>query len=334
MTKVINDPSDFKEDMIAGMVRAYRRYFQRVPNATGVMVPSAPRAGKVSVINGGGSGHYPVFAGLVGQGMMDAAVIGDVFTSPSNEQAYRVAKAVASDAGVLFSYGYYNGDVMNFDMASMRLEDDGIHVETVLVTDDVASAPPTEHHERRGIAGGFFVYKALGASSARGDNLATVKAMGEHANAHTRTFGVAFDGCTLPGKSEPLFTVDAGKMELGLGIHGEPGIEVGDIATAQELAKIMSTRVLADPPDGASSDVAVIVNSLGRTSDEELFVLYKDVAGELEQAGLNVHETHVGRLTTSLDMDGCSLSLFWLDDELKPLLEAPADCPAYTRIGS
>ena len=175
MTKLINDPSDFKEDMIAGMVRAHHKHMKRVPNAAGVMAHGAPQTGKVSVINGGGSGHYPVFAGLVGTGMMSAAVIGDVFTSPSGEQAYRVAKAVASDAGVLFSYGHYSGDVMNFDMASMRLEDDGIAVDTVLITDDVASAPSHERGERRGIAGGFFVYKALGASAERGDSLADVK---------------------------------------------------------------------------------------------------------------------------------------------------------------
>jgi dihydroxyacetone kinase len=331
MTKLINDPSDFKEDMIAGMVRAHSKHMKRVPNAAGVMAHGVPRAGKVSVINGGGSGHYPVFAGLVGQGMMSGAVIGDVFTSPSGEQAYRVAKALASDAGVLFSYGHYSGDVMNFDMASMRLEDDGIAVETVLVTDDVASAPASERGERRGIAGGFFVYKALGASADRGDNLASVKAAGEHANDHTRTFGIAFDGCTLPGKKEPLFTVDAGKMELGLGIHGEPGIDVGELLPAKELAKIMTDKVLADAPEDAGNEVSVIVNSLGRTSEEELFVLYKDVAEQLEHAHLTINDTHVGRLTTSLDMDGCSLSLIWLDRDLKTLMAAPADCPAYVR---
>ena len=336
MVDLINAPTDFKEEFIAGLAAAQARYLRRVPNAAGVMANGVPKAGQVSIINGGGSGHYPTFAGIVGEGMMSASVIGDVFTSPSGEQVYRVAKAAEGGAGVLLCYGNYSGDVMNFDMAAMRLADDDIAVETVLVTDDVASGGPDERHERRGVAGGFYVYKCVGASAARGDDLATVKRIGEKANARVRTYGVAFDGCTLPGQHEPLFTVAAGKMEMGLGIHGEPGVEIGALRPADDIASLMLERILADTPDGIDKDtstrVAVLVNSLGRTSPEELFVLYNSVQRLLENK-VEIYRPIVDQVVTSLDMAGCSLTLFWLDDELQELLEAPCSTPAYTHTG-
>ena len=332
MANLVNDPTSFKEELIEGMVAAYSRYWRRVPNAAGVMAHGAPKAGRVAVVNGGGSGHYPTFAGVVGEGMMSASVIGDVFTSPSGEQVYRVAKAVDGGAGILLCYGNYSGDVMNFDMAAMRLEDDGVAVETVLVTDDVASGGPDERRERRGVAGGFYVYKCVGASAARGDDLKTVKRIGERANSRVRSYGVAFAGCTLPGKSEPLFTVDKGKMELGLGIHGEPGVEVGELRPAHEIADLMVERILEDAPQGVDNRIGIIVNTLGRTSPEELFVLYQSVHKKL-QGDFDIYRPIVDQVVTSLDMAGCSLTLFWLDDELQELLEAPASTPAYTHIG-
>ncbi len=210
MTKVFNHPRDFREEMIDGYVAAYGRHLRRAPGASGVIAAGAPAAGNVAVIVGGGSGHYPAFYGLVGAGMASAAVIGDIFTSPSGEQAYRVAKVADGGAGVLFTFGNYSGDVLNFNMAQERLRADGIDCRTVLVTDDVLSAPPAETDRRRGIAGGFYVFKTAGASAARGDDLATVERYTRHANDRVRTVGVAFDGCTLPGQSEPLFTVEAG----------------------------------------------------------------------------------------------------------------------------
>src|SRR5262245_19508913 len=204
--------------MIDGYVAAFGRYLRRVPDASGVMANGAPADGRVAVIVGGGSGHYPAFYGLVGQGMASAAVIGDIFTSPSGEQAYRVAKAVDGGAGVLFTFGNYSGDVLNFGMAEMRLRAEGIDARTVLVTDDVLAAPPSEADKRRGIAGGFYVFKTAGASAARGDDLATVEALTRHANGRVRTVGIAFAGCTFPGRTEPLFTVEPGRMEVGLGI--------------------------------------------------------------------------------------------------------------------
>src|SRR5215218_3364400 len=239
MTNVLNNPRDFREEMIDGYVTAYDRYLRRVPGASGVIAAGAPAQGNVSVIVGGGSGHYPAFFGLVGAGMPAAAVIGDIFTSPSGEQAYRVGKAADGGAGLLFTFGNYSGDVINFGMAEERLRADGIDCRTVLVTDDVLSAPPSEVDRRRGIAGGFYVFKTAGASAARGDDLAMVERYASHANDRVRTVGVAFAGCTLPGQSEPLFTVEPGRMEVGLGIHGEAGVRTSDRVPASELAALL-----------------------------------------------------------------------------------------------
>ncbi|MCB0146461.1 MAG: dihydroxyacetone kinase subunit DhaK [Caldilinea sp.] len=329
MTRLYNDPADFREELIEGFVAAYGRLVQRVPNASGVMV-RAPQPDKVAVIIGGGSGHYPAFCGYVGPGLATAAVMGNIFSAPSAEQVYRVTKAVAGAAGVLYSYGNYSGDVLNFDMAQMRCEDEGMDVRTVLVTDDVASAPRGQEEERRGIAGDFYVFKLAGASAARGDNLDEVERLALKTNARTRSFGVAFAGCTLPGQRAPLFTVDAGQMELGLGVHGEPGISTGEMRPAREVADLLLDTLLADVPEGAGSRVAVMLNGLGSTKYEELFVLYKDVHRRLLAEGLELHDPIVNEMVTSLDMAGCSLSLLWLDDELAPLLDAPCTTPAYT----
>ena len=332
MTILYNDPINFKEEVITGFTTAYSRYVKRIPDASGVMSVDAPQPGKVSVLIGGGSGHYPAFCGYVGPGFAAAAAMGDIFTSPSAEQIYRCTKAVASDAGVLYSYGNYSGDVMNFDMAAMRLEMEGIEVRTVLVTDDLVSAPKGEEEERRGIAGDFHVFKVAGASAARGDSLDDVEKLARLANDRCRSFGVAFGGCTLPGQSEPLFTVAPGKMELGLGVHGEPGISTGDIRPASEVGKLLVETVLSDIPDGAGSKVAVMVNGLGNTKYEEMFVMYNAVAESLGAAGLDLHKPIVDEVVTSLDMTGCSLTLLWLDDELQTLLDAPCSTPAYIQI--
>lgn len=333
MTHVFNDPVSFREEMIEGYVAAFSRYLRRVPDASGVMANGAPAAGRVAVIVGGGSGHYPAFYGLVGEGMASAAVIGDIFTSPSGEQAYRVAKAVEGGAGILFTFGNYSGDVLNFGMAETRLRSEGIDARTVLVTDDVLAAPRSEAEKRRGIAGGFYVFKTAGASAARGDDLATVEALSSRANSRVRTVGVAFGGCTFPGRTEPLFTVDPGRMEVGLGIHGEPGVRTSERLPAREIAKLLVESILADAPADAGSRAAVLVNGLGATKYEELFVLFHGVAPLLRQAGIETHEPQIGEFVTSLDMAGCSLTLFWLDDELQELHDAPAASPAFTRFG-
>lgn len=330
MTKLYNIPTDFREELIEGFVAAYGRLVCRVPNASGVMTVHAPVQGRVAIVTGGGSGHYPAFCGYVGPGLADAAVMGNVFAAPSGEQVYRVAKAVAGDQGVLFCYGNYSGDVLNFDMAEERLRDEGLDVRTVRVTDDVASAPKGEEGDRRGIAGDFFVFKVAGASAARGDSLDEVERLANKANSRTRSFGVAFGGCTLPGQDAPLFTVEPGRMELGLGVHGEPGIQSSHMRPAAEVADLLLDTLLADAPQDAGGKVAVLLNGLGSTKYEELFVLFKDVARRLRAEGLEIYDPVVAEAVTSLDMAGCSLSLLWLDDELQVLLEAPCRSAAYT----
>src|SRR5262245_4965670 len=330
---MLNEAASFREEMISGYCAAYARYLRRVPGASGVIANGAPAPGRVSVVVGGGSGHYPAVYGLVGQGLGSAAAIGDIFTSPSGEQCYRVAKAVDGGAGVLFSFGNYSGDVMNFGMAETRLRADGIDARTVLVTDDVLSAAVNEADRRRGIAGGFFVFKSAGAAAARGESLDRVEALARHANSRVRTAGVAFAGCTVPGQEEPLFTVAPGLMEIGLGIHGEPGVRVAEQMPTRAIADLLVETLLAEAPQDAGPEVAVIVNGLGGTKYEELFVFYNDVALLLKQAGLAPYNPLIGEFVTSLDMTGMSLSLFWLDDELKSLLDATAVTPAFTSIG-
>jgi dihydroxyacetone kinase len=333
MKRMLNEASAFREEMIAGYASAYGRYLQRVPGASGVMANGTPAPGRVSVVVGGGSGHYPAFYGLVGQGLASAAAIGDIFTSPPGEQCYRVAKAVDAGAGILFTFGNYSGDVMNFGMAEARLRAEGVDVRTVLVTDDVLSAGPEEADRRRGIAGGFYVFKSAGASAARGDRLDDVEALTRHANARVRTAGVAFAGCTVPGQDQPLFRVAPGQMEIGLGIHGEPGVRVAEQMPARDIAAMLVETLLAETPRDAGSTVAVLVNGLGGTKYEEMFVFYNDVAALLDRAGLQVYTPLIGEFVTSLDMTGMSLSLFWLDDDLTSLLDATASTPAFTSIG-
>ena len=332
MTRLYNDPTDFRAELIEGFVAAYGRLVKRVPGASGVMAVAAPQPGKVAVVVGGGSGHYPAFCGYVGPGLATAAVMGNVFAAPSAEQVYRVTKAVASDAGVLYCYGNYSGDVLNFDMAELRCQDEGLDVRTVRVTDDVASAPRGQEDERRGIAGDFFVFKIAGASAARGDRLDEVERLARKANARTRSFGVAFGGCTLPGQAAPLFTVAQGQMELGLGVHGEPGVHSSHMRPAREVADLLLDALLADAPPSAGSSVAVLLNGLGSTKYEELFVLYKDINRRLLAEGLQPYAPIVAEMVTSLDMAGCSLTLCWLDAELTELIDAPCVSAAYTKI--
>ncbi|CAN7537563.1 dihydroxyacetone kinase family protein [Pseudarthrobacter oxydans] len=329
MTKIFNDPSDFAEEALAGFCDIHSGLVRQVPG--GAVRRFRPVQPKVAVLAGGGSGHYPAFAGLVGTGFADGAVVGNIFTSPSAQQAYAVAKAAESGAGVVFTYGNYAGDVMNFGMASERLAAEGIAVDNVLVTDDIASAPPSESEKRRGIAGDFTVFKVMGAAAEAGADLAEVVRLGRKANDRTRTIGSAFSGCTFPGAEMPLFSLPEGQMGLGLGIHGEPGLFDTDLPPAKALGEELVGRLLAESPPGAGNRIAVILNGLGSTKHEELFVLWGTVAPLLREAGYTLVMPEVGELVTSLDMAGVSLTVTWLDGELEPLWLAPADTPAYRR---
>ena len=331
MTHLYNDPTEFKSDVIKGFTAAYPHHVQRVEGASGFVRAGGPLEGKVSLVIGGGSGHFPSFNGVVGTGFADGAVLGDVFASPSAEQVYRVVKAAHGGAGVVLGFGNYAGDRLNFGVAAERLVEEGIDTRIVYVTDDVASASREEHEKRRGIAGTFTVYKLAAAAAEAGANLDEVERVMRVANGATYSFGVAFHGCTLPGADKPLFTVPEGEMDFGLGIHGEPGISSAPWMAAKDLAEKLVETVLAERPVGVSGRAAVLLNGLGATKYEELFVLYGNVNEFLEAAGVVQVAPEVGELVTSLDMAGCSLSVTWLDEELERYWLAPADTPAFRR---
>jgi dihydroxyacetone kinase len=328
MTRLWNEPADFVDEMIDGFVAANGRHVRRVTG--GVVRSTATPAGEVAVVVGGGSGHYPAFGGLVGPGLAHGAVMGNLFASPSTQQAYSVATTAHRGGGVLFSYGNYAGDVMNFDAAQERLRAEGIPCETVVVTDDIFSAPATEPERRRGIAGDLVVFRAASAAAGAGYDLADVARAARRANDLTRTIGVAFDGCTLPGADAPLFGVPEGRMAIGLGIHGEPGIDEVGIPTADELAELLVARLLEEAPSHAGR-VVPILNGLGSVKYEEMFVVYRRIAALLDAAGLEIVDPHVGEYCTSFDMAGTSLTLFWPDDELEQLWHTPVDTPGYRR---
>ena len=329
MTCIHDDPEAFATTAIAGFASINSRTVRAVTG--GVVRATATPEGKVAVVVGGGSGHYPAFAGFVGPGFADAAVAGDVFASPSSHFVAHVARLAHRGGGVVLGFGNYAGDVMNFGLAAERLKAQGIDVRIVAVTDDVASAPAEKANTRRGVAGDLVVFKIAGAAAEAGQDLDAVERVTIRANERTVTFGVAFSGCTLPGATKPLFTVPPQRMGIGLGIHGEPGISEDNILPASALAKLLVDRLLAEKPADFNGRVAAVLNGLGCTKYEELFVLWVSVEAELKRAGLTIVQPEVGEYVTSLDMAGCSLTLTWLDDELEALWCAAADTPVLRR---
>lgn len=332
MTRLFNQPAEFADEMIEGFVASHGRWVKRVSG--GVVRNTRSTPDTVALVIGGGSGHYPAFAGLVGQGLAHGAAMGNLFASPSAQQVYNVAKAANNGAGVLLGYGNYAGDVLHFTQAQERLRREGIDCRSIAVTDDVSSAPLEERHKRRGIAGDLTVFKVAAAAAEAGYSMDAAVDIAERANDRTRSFGVAFTGCTLPGADHPLFTVPEGRMAVGMGIHGEPGIGETDIPTADELAELLVGKLLTEVPDrmeARSARVVPILNGLGSVKYEELFVVYRRVAQLLTEAGLEAVDPQVGELVTSFDMAGTSLTLFWLDEELETLWNAPADAPAFRR---
>ncbi len=332
MTRLFNDPHDFVAEMLRGFAAASARWVRAAPG--GVVRSTRAAEPTVSLVIGGGSGHFPAFSGLVGPGLAHGAAMGNVFASPSTQQILSVARACQQGRGILFSYGNYAGDVLNFDQAQAILRREGIDARTVVVTDDIFSAAATEAENRRGIAGDLTVFKIAGAAAEAGADLDEVERLARLANDRTRSIGVAFSGCTLPGAAEPLFEVPPGRMAIGLGIHGEPGIDEIDMPTAGELAEILVARLLHEVPDGAgrqSARVVPILNGLGTIKYEELYLLYGHIDTLLSRAGLEVVSPEVGEFCTSFDMAGLSLTLLWLDDELEPLWSAPCDTAAFRR---
>lgn len=329
MTHIYGEPARFMEDMVDGFCDLFSDYV--TPVAGGVVRAHESRSGKVAVVVGGGSGHYPAFCGIVGSGFADGAVIGNIFTSPSAQDAANVGAAADNGGGVILTAGNYAGDVLHFEEAATKLSSVGINARTHFVTDDIASAPKGQEEKRRGIAGDFLVFKAMSAAAEEGYDLDQVLEVGKKTNANTRTIGVAFDGCTLPGEENPLFTVPSGKIGVGLGIHGEAGISEEAIPSAEQLADLLVGHVLDDIEIESGSRVAVILNGLGATKYEEMFVLWKHVKRLLTGWGLDLVEPEVGELVTSLDMAGVSLTISVLDEELERFWIATADTPAFKK---
>lgn len=326
--KLINDGNATVDEMLTGILAAHPDHLWRPDHAPRAIVAKhGPRAGKVALVIGGGSGHEPTFLGFVGKGLADAAAIGNVFASPPPQPAVDAALAANGGAGVLFMYGNYAGDVMNFDMAAELLEMEEVEARTVLTTDDIASH--RDRAKRRGVAGNVFIFKAAGAAADLMLPLEDVERIARHANARTFTMGVALSSCSLPQTRRYSFDLPAGEMEIGMGIHGEPGVRRGPLRPADEVADEIMDALLAEMGAARGDRVAVLVNSLGATPLMELYILNARVAQRLHQAGLTVHRTLVGPYCTSLDMAGASITLMHLDDELTRLLDHPCDCAMF-----
>lgn len=329
MPWLYDNPVNFAEESLQGFVAAFGQYVLRVDG--GVIRATASPKGQVALVIGGGSGHYPAFSGLVGIGLAAGSACGNMFASPAAAQIYRVAKACDQGGGILLSYGNYAGDVLHFEQAQQRLRTEGIDVRTVVVTDDIASASSSEIHKRRGVAGDLTVFKIAGAAAEAGLNLDEVERLAIKANDNTRSLGVAFSGCTLPGAHAPLFSIPHGQMSLGLGIHGEPGISEHEMPSASALAALLVSRLLAEKPEGAADRIVVILNGLGSVKYEELFLLFGKINSLLYDAKIEIAGTECGELVTSLDMAGLSLTLMWVDSELEKYWNAPTDTPAYRK---
>lgn len=331
MKKVINDPEYVVEEMLEGMTYAYPQYVKKLDNAN-VIVRKDSKLDKVALVSGGGSGHEPSHGGFVGYGMLDGAVAGAVFTSPTPDQVYEAIKAVANDAGVLLVVKNYTGDVMNFDMAKEMAEMEGIKVDSVIVDDDVAVENSTWTIGRRGIAGTIFVHKLAGAKAETGATLEEVKAVAEKVINNVRSMGMALTPCTVPAAGKPNFTLDENEMEIGMGIHGEPGTHREELKTADEIVTHLMDKILADMNLAKGDEVVVLVNGLGGTPLMEQFIINRKVNKILEEKKINIYKTILGEYMTSIEMAGFSISLLKLDDELKVLLDAKADTPAFKQL--
>lgn len=336
MKKIINSPENFVNEMLEGIYSAHPDMVKPVAKDIRCFVSAKKINGKVGIATGGGSGHLPLFLGYVGEGMLDGCAIGDVFQSPGPEQILEVTRAISSGAGVLYIYGNYNGDIFNFDMAAeMANFEEGIKVETVVAGEDVASAGPSaagQKNTRRGVAGIFFVYKCAGAAAAEMMNLAEVKRIAEKACENVRTMGVALSPCTVPRVGRPSFELGEDEMEIGMGIHGEPGIRRGKLASADAIVDEMLKPIIDDIPYAAGDEVAVLINGLGATPLEEQYIMYRRVSQILREKDISVYRAFVGEYATAMEMSGASITLFKLDDELKRLLAAPANTPFFKQM--
>ena len=328
MKKILNAPADYVDEMLAGLCLAHPEYYTQ-PEPRVITRAGGAVKGKVGIVTGGGSGHLPIFTGYVGMGLLDGAAIGDVFASPSSDQMASAMRHAHGGAGVLRLYGNYGGDVMNFDMAGEMLEMEDIVSTTVLLADDVVSAPLAERHKRRGVAGMVYAFKLAGAKAEAMASLDEVTRVAQKAADHCFSIGMALTPCTVPMAGKPTFDIPEGQMEMGMGIHGEPGIYKSPVKTANEIVDEMMARLAADRAFGGR--MSILVNSLGATPVEELYIMYGRAAAILRDAGAEIVMPLVGRYATSMEMTGATITVCHLDDELEALLRAPCDC-AFWRV--
>ncbi len=327
MKKIINNPSDFVEESIDGLIKSHPDVYAFAKDNNRVITRAKKASNKVGIVTGGGSGHLPVFTGYVGRGFLDACAIGSVFASPSVEQMVSAIKNADNGNGVLCIIGNYGGDVMNFEMACEMAEADGIKTKKIIVADDIASAKEAEKLKRRGIAGMIFVFKIAGAAAETGASLDEVFNTSSEANNNIRTLGVALSPCILPEAGKPTFEIRDDEIEIGMGIHGEPGIKREKLKPANDLVDDLYKRIIEDSRLKSNDNVAIMINSLGATPLEELYIISKRVNENLSQSKIKNIKTYVGRYATSMEMSGMSITTLKLSDNLKKNLLASSECP-------
>ena len=327
MKKIINNADNFVEESISGLVKSYPEIYKYSSETNKVLMRSVKGNNKVGLVSGGGSGHLPLFTGYIGKGLLDSCAIGNVFASPSVDEISTAIKSANSEKGVLCIYGNYGGDVMNFDMASEMLEMEDIKVESVVVADDVASASKEEKEKRRGVTGMLYVFKTTGAIAESGADFDEVKRVAVKTNENIRTMGIALTPTILPQAGKPTFEIGDDEMEIGMGIHGEPGIRRGKLKTANEITEELSEKLLNDIDLNKGDKVSILINSLGATPHEELFIVANKFNNILSDNGIINSKSYVGRYATSMEMAGMSITILKLDDELEKLLLEEANCP-------
>ncbi len=332
MQKIINDPSSVVDEMVEGFTQALPDLVVKTENPRVLKYKKAPVRNKVGVVTGGGSGHKPAFAGYIGKHMVDAVAVGEIFSSPPAQMFYDAFKEADAGQGVACLYGNYAGDNMNVKMAIAMLEDEGVEVKTVVANDDVPSAPKENLADRRGVAGEILMWKVGGAKAAMGGSLDEVIAAAQKAIDNTRSMGIGLSSCTIPELGHPNFTIEEGMMEVGIGHHGEPGLEVVPLESARQMAERMTQIILPDLPFEARDEVTVLISGLGSTPSMELFIFFKEVKSILDAKGIRVYKSYVGDYFTSLEMNGVTLSLMKMDDALKECIEYPCDCWGLTQM--
>ncbi|WP_080872453.1 dihydroxyacetone kinase subunit DhaK [Oceanobacillus timonensis] len=333
MKKFINKPENVVSEMLEGLLIAHSDLLKSVENnPKNLARKDAPVQDKVAIVSGGGSGHLPLFLGYIGKGMLDGVAVGEIFASPSSKQIFDITKEVNSGKGVLYLYGNYGGDVMNFDMAAEMAEMEDIETATVIGTDDVASMPKGQEDQRRGVAGLFYLYKLAGAKAEEGASLEEVAEVAKRANQSVRTMGVGLSPCILPEVGRPSFTIEEGHMEIGMGIHGEPGYYKGEIQTADEVAETIVSKISSDLSLEAGNEVSVLVNGLGATPLEEQYIIFRKVSNIFQEKNITMDKVYIGEYATSLEMAGLSISVLKLDDELKRLLNTPYTTPFHVQV--